>query len=92
MVGFLFRQVLCFIYFAISVSNHGLKCWLVNNFYSECSVALLFRHNFKILFLRKCTQNTRESILQWLKEAMSLGCVSFFFHNHFVSFSFKLMA
>ena len=39
---------------------------------SECSVVLLFDI---ILFLRKSIPNAQESILQWVKDATSLGCV-----------------
>ena len=36
---------------------------------------LNFRHNFKLIFLRKSNQNSRESILQWVKDASSSSCV-----------------
>ena len=35
--------------------------------HSECSTVLLLRHNF--ILIRKSTQNTQESILQWVKDA-----------------------
>ena len=39
------------------------------------SVFILFRHNF--MFFRKSAQNTRESILQWVKDASSSSYVQF---------------
>ena len=40
---------------------------------TELNVMLLFRNNF--MFLRKSTQNTRESIVQWVKNATSSSCL-----------------
>ena len=42
---------------------------------TECSVVLLFRHNFKPMFLVKSSQNTLKSMLQWVKHATSSSCV-----------------
>ena len=55
-----------FLLLCISFSDRGFKCRLLN-------VLLTFRHNF--MFLRKSTQNARESILQWVKDAASSSCV-----------------
>ena len=71
--GFLFQQVLCFIFnFAFQRLWFRVSATLTY-------VVLLFRHNF--MFLHKSTQNIREQILQWLKDATSSSCVQLLAHK-----------
>ena len=50
-------------------SDRGFKCRLPN--VVNISVVSLFRHNFKLMFLCKSTQNTQKSILQCVKAVYS---------------------